>query len=32
MAQIIVAVQMVYEEKFITRYRVDPLQAVGYEG
>ncbi|OWF42217.1 solute carrier family 35 member F6-like [Mizuhopecten yessoensis] len=32
MAQIIVSVQMVYEEKFVARYRVSPLLAVGYEG
>lgn len=32
MAQIIVSVQMVYEEKFISRYNVPPLQAVGWEG
>lgn len=32
MAQIIVSVQMVYEEKFINRYNVPPLQAVGWEG
>ncbi|KAJ8320519.1 hypothetical protein KUTeg_002106, partial [Tegillarca granosa] len=31
MAQIIVSVQMVYEEKFISRYNVPPLQAVGWE-
>ncbi|XP_048733846.1 solute carrier family 35 member F6-like isoform X2 [Ostrea edulis] len=32
MAQIIVAVQMVYEEKFITRYSIPAMQAVGWEG
>ena len=31
MAQIIVAVQMVYEDKFITRHDVPALQAVGWE-
>ncbi|WAR14464.1 S35F6-like protein [Mya arenaria] len=32
MAQIIAAVQMVYEERFVTRYNVHPLAAVGWEG
>ena len=32
MAQIIVSVQMVYEEKFINRYSVPAMQAVGWEG
>lgn len=32
MAQIIVACQMVYEEKVITKYNVPPLQAIGWEG
>ncbi|XP_061197294.1 solute carrier family 35 member F6-like [Saccostrea echinata] len=32
MAQIIVAVQMVYEEKFVTRYSIPAMQAVGWEG
>ena len=31
-AQIIVALQMVYEEKFITKYNIAPLKAVGFEG
>ena len=31
-AQVIVASQMVYEEKFITKYEVPALQAVGWEG
>jgi len=31
-AQIIVASQMVYEEKFISKYNVHPLKAVGWEG
>lgn len=31
-AQIIVASQMVYEEKFISKYNVPALQAVGWEG
>jgi len=31
-SQIIVATQMVYEEKFITKYNVPALQAVGWEG
>ena len=31
-SQIIVASQMVYEEKFITKYNVPALQAVGWEG
>ena len=32
MAQIIVATQMVYEQKFVMRYNVPALQAVGWEG
>ncbi|CAL8143585.1 unnamed protein product [Orchesella dallaii] len=32
MAQIISATQMVYEEKFVSKYNVPPLQAVGWEG
>lgn len=32
MAQVIVAVQMVYEERFIGRFNVHPLAAVGWEG
>ena len=31
-AQVIVATQMVYEEKFISKYDVPALQAVGWEG
>ena len=31
-SQIIVASQMVYEEKFITKYNVPALEAVGWEG
>merc|ERR1719510_1650411 len=31
-AQVIVASQMVYEEKFITKYNVPALKAVGWEG
>lgn len=31
-AQVIVASQMVYEEKFISKYNVPALQAVGWEG
>ena len=31
-AQIITAAQMVYEEKFVTRHNIPPLQAVGWEG
>jgi len=31
-SQIIVATQMVYEEKFITKYNVPALEAVGWEG
>lgn len=31
-AQVIVATQMVYEEKFISKYNVHPLKAVGWEG
>ena len=30
--QVIVAVQMVVEEKFLTRYNVHALEAVGWEG
>ena len=32
MGQIVTALQMVYEEKFVTKYNVPPLQAVGWEG
>ena len=32
MGQIITACQMVYEEKFIYKYNVPSLQAVGWEG
>lgn len=32
MAQIIVAIQMVLEEKFIYKHNVHPLRAVGTEG
>ena len=32
MIQVIVASQMVYEEKFITKYNVPALKAVGWEG
>ncbi|ODN03330.1 Solute carrier family 35 member F6 [Orchesella cincta] len=32
MAQIISASQMVYEEKYVSKYNVPPLQAVGWEG
>jgi len=32
MAQIISATQMVYEEKFISKFNVPALQAVGWEG
>lgn len=32
MAQIIVAIQMVLEEKFVYRHNVHPLRAVGIEG
>lgn len=31
-AQVIVATQMVYEEKFVSKYNVPALQAVGWEG
>mmetsp|Transcript_27546 Transcript_27546/g.69514 ORF Transcript_27546/g.69514 Transcript_27546/m.69514 type:complete len:439 (+) Transcript_27546:231-1547(+) len=31
-AQVVVSTQMVIEEKFLSRYRVSPLQAVGWEG
>ncbi|CAG0885631.1 unnamed protein product [Darwinula stevensoni] len=31
-AQVITAIQMVYEEKFISKYNVPPLLAVGLEG
>ena len=32
MAQVIVAVQMVYEQSVLSKYNVPPLQAVGLEG
>jgi len=32
MAQIIVSVQMVYEERFVSKFNVPPLAAVGWEG
>ncbi|KAG8225086.1 hypothetical protein J437_LFUL000065 [Ladona fulva] len=32
LAQIITATQMVYEEKYVSKYNVHPLQAVGWEG
>lgn len=32
MAQIIVSVQMVLEEKFVYKHNVHPLKAVGTEG
>ncbi|XP_071454976.1 solute carrier family 35 member F6 [Hetaerina americana] len=32
LAQIITASQMVYEEKYVSKYNVPPLQAVGWEG
>lgn len=32
MAQIIVAIQMVLEEKFVYKHNVHPLRAVGIEG
>lgn len=32
MAQIIVSIQMVLEEKFVYRHNVHPLRAVGTEG
>lgn len=32
MAQIIVAIQMVLEEKFVYKHNVHPLRAVGTEG
>ena len=32
MGQIVTALQMVYEEKYVTKYNVPPLQAVGWEG
>lgn len=32
MAQIITAMQMVYEEKFVNSKDINPLQAVGWEG
>ncbi|XP_064642888.1 solute carrier family 35 member F6-like isoform X2 [Lineus longissimus] len=32
LAQVISAAQMVYEEKFVSKYEVPPLQAVGLEG
>ena len=31
-AQVVVAVQMVYEEKVVNAANVPPLQAVGWEG
>ena len=31
-SQVIIAVQMTYEQKFIVKYDVPPLQAVGWEG
>jgi len=31
-AQVVVSVQMVVEEKFISKYKVPPLQVVGWEG
>ena len=31
-AQVIVSVQMVYEEKVLSRYAIAPLQAIGWEG
>eukprot|EP01116_Phalansterium_solitarium_P011965 TRINITY_DN2786_c0_g1_i1.p1 TRINITY_DN2786_c0_g1~~TRINITY_DN2786_c0_g1_i1.p1 ORF type:complete len:386 (+),score=165.17 TRINITY_DN2786_c0_g1_i1:130-1287(+) len=31
-AQVIVSVQMVVEEKFVSKYNVPPLQVVGFEG
>ena len=32
MAQVIIAIQMVLEEKFVYKHNVHPLQAVGTEG
>ena len=32
MAQIIIAIQMVLEEKFVYKHNIHPLQAVGIEG
>lgn len=32
MAQIIVAIQMVLEEKFVYKHNIHPLRAVGIEG
>ena len=32
LAQVITAIQMIVEEKLINRYKVPPLQAVGWEG
>ena len=32
MAQVIVATQMVYEQKYVMHYNVPALQAVGWEG
>ena len=32
MAQVIVAIQMVLEEKFVYKHNVHPLRAVGTEG
>lgn len=31
-ASVIVSIQMVYEQKFVTKYNVPPLLAVGLEG
>lgn len=31
-AQVVVAIQMVIEEKFISKYNIPPLQVVGWEG
>ena len=30
--QVVVSLQMVYEEKILTKYDIAPLQAVGWEG
>lgn len=32
MAQIITAIQMIYEEKYVTKLDIPALQAVGWEG
>lgn len=32
LSQAIIAMQMVYEEKFVYKYNIPPLQAVGWEG